>query len=490
MKKYSFGLFPVALFFTFLFSLLACRKINESTELGYDLIPPIDNVTTFDTTIAVLTDNKLFSDTAETDFIDDLAIGTINNDPEFGSTRADAYFTMRPFTFGTFPFLDRVGDSVAIDSVVLQLAYKGAFGDTMTPQTFNVYEISNTSDFHDTAFYRYNHPDFALYPTVLGSKTFSFSQLNDSVRVVRKGDTTKVANVLRIPLGTSIGQKFFDYDTTGFKSDSAFRLRFKGFAVKTNGSGNGLGYFNAGDLTSKLIIYYKAQLNGIDSSAKTEFYHEYIAPQQGVKKTSPVNFRLGQANIIRRNNAGNYNAYLNNGTAEDDRVYIQSMPGSAGHIRIPAITGIPNSIVHRAELIIYRIPSAMENIFTPPSRLFLDKITNAGDTAYVFQKDLYNSSGTLQYEIFGGLPDRNNVYKFNITRYVQGVVSNKERNLTLRLYAPVRTELYFPADTATKKLSYVYQILGQPANGRIVVAGGNFADPSVRMRLRIIYSKL
>jgi hypothetical protein len=209
-----------------------------------------------------------------------------------------------------------------------------------------------------------------------------------------------------------------------------------------------------------------------------------------VVKTSPVNFRHGQANIIRRTNGGNYNAYLTNGTAEDDRLYIQSMPGSAGHIKIPSLTGIPNSIIHRAELIVYKVPSAMDNIFTPPSRLFLDKINNAGDTAYVFQKDLYNSSGALQYEIFGGLADRNNVYKFNITRYVQGIVSNKEKNLTLRLYAPVRTELYFPADTASKKLSYIYQINNQPANGRIVVAGGNFADPSVRMRLRIIYSKL
>lgn len=490
MKKYSFGLFSLALFSVFIFSLVACRKINESTELGYDLIPPIDNVTTFDTSLAVLTDNKLFSDTGETEFTDDLAIGTINNDPEFGSTKADAYFTLRPLVFGIFPFLDRAVDSFTVDSVVLQLSYKGAFGDTMSPQTFNVHEIPVNSDFHDTAMYRYSHPDFTVDPAVLGSRTFSFNQLNDSVPVIRKNDTTKVVNVLRITLNNSLGNKLHSFDTTGYKSDSLFRLNFKGLAVKTNGTGNGLGYFNAGEINTKLIVYYKAKVNGIDSSSKAEFGHYYIAPQSGVKKTSPVNFLNGQANLIRRTNGGNYQNYLTNGNPEDDRIYIQSMPGSAGHIKIPAISGIPNSIIHRAELIIYKIPSAMDNIFTAPSRLFLDKINNAGDTAYVFQKDLYNSSGTLQYEIFGGLPDRNNVYKFNITRYVQGIVSNKERNLTLRLYAPVRTELYFPTDTATNKLSYVYQILNQPANGRIVVAGGNFADPSVRMRLRIIYSKL
>jgi hypothetical protein len=490
VKKYSFGLFPLALFCTFLFSLIACRKINESTELGYDLIPPIDNITTFDTSLAVLTDNMLFNDTGDVDFADDLAIGTINNDPEFGSTKADAYFTIRPIVFGGLPFLDRDVDSFEVDSVVLQLAYKGAFGDTITPQTFNVYRIANNSDFHDTAFYKYDHPDFAIDPTLLGSKTFSFNQLNDSVPVIRKGDTTKVGNVLRITLNSSLGDTLHGFDTTGYKTDLAFKSLFKGLAIKTNGSGNGLGYFSMADFETKLTVYYTAQVDGKDSSAKTDFVHMYVQPSNGVKKTSPVNYQNGQANIIRRTNGGNYQTYLTNATAEDDRLYIQSMPGSAGHIKIPALSSLPNSVVHRAELIMYKVPSAMENIFTAPSRLFLDKISNAGDTAYVFQKDLYNSSGTLQYEIFGGLADRNNVYKFNITRYVQGIVSNKERNLTLRVYAPVRTELYFPHDTATQKTSYIYQIINQPANGRIVLAGGNFPDPSVRMHLRIIYSKL
>jgi hypothetical protein len=42
---------------TVLFS--ACRKINEATELGGGLIPPVDNITTFDTSITI----QAFNDT-------------------------------------------------------------------------------------------------------------------------------------------------------------------------------------------------------------------------------------------------------------------------------------------------------------------------------------------------------------------------------------------------------------------------------------------
>jgi hypothetical protein len=475
---------------SFVLSFTACKKINESTELGYDLIPPIDNVNTFDTSLAVITDNKLFNDTLGSEFSDDLAIGTITSDPEFGSTRADAYFDLRPFVYGSFPFLTRNPDSLTVDSVVLQLSYKGAFGDTNSQQKFTVYQIDENSTFSDTAIYPWDHPDFVINTIALGSKTFAFNELNDSVPVVRKGDTTKVANVLRIKLNNVIGENLISFDTAGFKSDSIFKTLFKGLAVKAEpGMGNGLGYFNASDAKTKMTIYYKAKINGVDSNSKTDLVHIFVQPSGPVIKTSPVNFRNGQANLIRRTNAGNYATYLANSTASDDKVYIQTMPGSYAAVQVPGLSSFPNAVVHRAELIIYKIPSALDNIFTPPARLFLDKINNAGDTAYVFQKDLYSNSGALQYDIFGGAVNSSGIYKFNITRHVQDLITRKEPNYTLRLNAPVKTELYFPAST-TQKVSYMYNVLTQPANGRVVLAGGSFADPSQRMRLRIIYSKL
>jgi len=49
--------FPVLSFIAIVASVAilisGCRKINESTELGGGLIPPVDNINTFDPTLTV-----------------------------------------------------------------------------------------------------------------------------------------------------------------------------------------------------------------------------------------------------------------------------------------------------------------------------------------------------------------------------------------------------------------------------------------------------
>ena len=40
----------------------ACRKINEATELGGGLIPPVDNINTFDTYLDCTGISMIFSD--------------------------------------------------------------------------------------------------------------------------------------------------------------------------------------------------------------------------------------------------------------------------------------------------------------------------------------------------------------------------------------------------------------------------------------------
>jgi hypothetical protein len=69
---------------------------------------------------------------------------------------------------------------------------------------------------------------------------------------------------------------------------------------------------------------------------------------------------------------------------------------------------------------------------------------------------------------------------------VQDLVTNDQPNHVLRLHAPLRTTLYIPA---TKKPAVV-PVLDVIANGRVVLAGGNYADPAIRTRLRIVYSKI
>ena len=125
MKNNKTALLIIAIVGTVAILFSGCKKINEATELGGGLIPPIDNINTFETYLDIETDNKLFSDTTKVYYSDDLALGNIGNDPEFGYTHADAYFNIsQGYDYAYHPFINK--DSVIIDSVILSLAYHEA----------------------------------------------------------------------------------------------------------------------------------------------------------------------------------------------------------------------------------------------------------------------------------------------------------------------------------------------------------------------------
>jgi hypothetical protein len=488
--KNQFWIFSSIIFILFSLLISSCKRINEATEIGQDLIPPVDNITTFQTFLDVETNNvSMLNDTAEMNPTDPVAIGNITSDPEFGSTNASAYFSISSNTYGANPFIHR--DSVVqIDSVVLSLDYVAHYGDTNSTQTFRVFEIDQNSGFTDTALYRYNRPEFAT-ANELGSKTFQVNSLNDTITLVRRTDTVREANVLRIRLDNSIGTRFSQYDTLnnsngGFRNDSIFKKLFRGIAIKADqGVGNALVYFNLNNNNkTRLVVYFQGR-NGKADTLAAAFTHVTLLPN-GPLRTNPANFINGQANIIKREPAGAWATYLFNGSAIDDKLYIQSEPGSIGAIKIPGLDTLQNSIIHRAELIVTKIPSALENIFTPPIRLFLDRINNNGDSAFVLDKDLIQGND-FNYSVFGGSLGADNIYRFNISRYVQDIVTLGRPNHTLRLHAPYRASLWFPSSTPEK---FPIPFLDFIAKGRVVVAGGNYAEPEKRMRLRIVYSKI
>jgi hypothetical protein len=461
----------------------SCKKINEATELGGDLIPPVDNINTFEASFPVETDNLLFNDTTKILANDLVALGHISNDPEFGQTHADAYFSIYPITeAGKYPFVDR--DSLVIDSAVLSLRYSGSFGDTNSQQTVRVFEMAQNSGFADSVIYKYSDgTDFTTTGTELGSKTFALRSLKDSLTVISGSDTQKVANVLRIKLDTEIGRRFASYDTTfgtngGYNKDSIFNTLFRGLAIKADASGNGLGYFNLFyNSNTKLTVYFRTTINGVKDTSSTDFVHFARTT------THPG----GVANPVKRTGGGGWATYLNNGGEQDDKVYLQSAPGSYANIRIPALDTFGNNVIHLAELIIYKLPSASEDVFTPPSQLMLDKINNAKDTAFNLVNDLPIQDQTpIPFSTFGGQLKFDQTYRFNISRHVQSIVTRKEPNNLLRLYAPFTTSVF------VRNLGRIatLQVLDRIADGRVVLAGGNFGDPALRMRVRIIYSKI
>jgi hypothetical protein len=147
-----------------------------------------------------------------------------------------------------------------------------------------------------------------------------------------------------------------------------------------------------------------------------------------------------------------------------------------------------NKVIHRAELIVHKVPSTLENAFVPPVRLFLDRVNNARDSAFLLHNDVpLSADGSIGLNTFGGNLRTDNTYRFVITRHVQGIVTRKEPNQTLRLYAPLRASVFVPGFP----ISFPIPVNNAAAFGRVVVAGGNYTvDPTKSMRLRIIYSNL
>lgn len=485
MKKHSLFFFFAILLIVI--GLVSCKKINEATDLGGDLIPAVDNINTFETYLPTETDNREWlADSTTLNFYDNIALGYINNDPDFGKTQADIYFDVRRISYGVYPFIAKKDSITSIDSVVLSLSYQGSFGDVNSMQSVKVFEIDPNANFDDTSFYKFSQSTPIALAGQLGTKSYILNSLKDSVVVVTPGDTIqkKTANVLRIKLDNSLGDRFKNYDTTNaYKNDSAFKKSFKGFAIKADNIGNGLAYFNLSDnFKTKLIIYYHATVNGKDSASFSEFYHIPFVPQ--ILYKNPANYRNGQANFIQRTPGGGFASTTAPGTITDQKIYLQSSPGSIAYITVPGLSTFQNKVIHRAELIISRLPTTTDDIFTLPSLLFLDH--KSSDTAYTLNNDIAFQGSSYDIVLFGGRLRSDNTYRFNITRHVQGIITRQEPNDTLRLYAPLRTTLFDKNFRSNQTIT----VLSQIANGRVVLAGGNYPDAAQRMRLRIIYSNL
>jgi Domain of unknown function (DUF4270) len=494
----TFGIIITGIFILF----NSCKKINEATELGSDLIPPVDNINTFDTTISVEAYNDLFTlggtdvlkeDSTRSHYSDVQFLGKITSDPLFGKTEAEMYFELKPSTF-PFYFKNKPSlDSLKLDSVVLVLNYAETYGDSTVPQTINVYEI--TSEFRaDTSYLLRKNTDFTVSGGILGTRTFIPSSLDDSVFAYL--DTT--AKQLRIRLDNSFGNRLLLYDTTGannaYTSDSLFKTKFKGFALKSVGGGNSVMGFNLQGAGTKLAIYYRyLHGQGTDEDTTVEYFKFKPLETYGLAGTASHNY-------IKRDYSGTPLLAAQGGTSPDALVYIQNEPGSFAVIKTPALRVLTNRVVHKAELIAEQVYDVSDTMFPAPAFLYLDAYDSANVKYQNVPYDIvYNSTaGSYNLSSFGVLPINAldgsgkvvKTWHFNLTRYVQHVANSTEKVHDLRLFSPFYTidEYIPPAIGATSAASPIVYVNRNMVKGRVRLAGG--PPGSQRMRLRIIYSKI
>lgn len=456
-----------------------CTKI-DTTSLGQSLIPVVDNINTFDTTFSVIANN--FDDTeCDTIHRDNLqTLGIISNDPLFGKTNAKIYVELKPQYFPySFPTAD--ANSFQVDSAVLILQYSHSFGDTNVLQKVNVYQLSDTFNVADN----YTTCKILGYNNsiLLGTKNYIPSNLKDSVH----GYQEEAANQLRIPISKTLIESFIKDSAQIFRSDADFVNYFKGFAIVPDEAtgGQALNYFNFS--TSHLSLYLRST-------------------NAGTADTSVVDFALsglsGLSNsIIRERGTSEITNHLAHPATGDSILYIQTSPGTYALLNIPGLNGLSNRVINRAELIVDQVYSnnSSNDIFDAPINLSIDvKDSSLVNGSYIqipcdfsgteLQTGFAHLGGQLK-TITDNAGQSIGEYRFNISRYLQSIVTKGKSNLTLRLSAP-----NYVTNTSTYN-DWCGQVIGPfstPKNnvgdGRVKLNGTN--NSTTRIRLNVVYSVL
>ena len=496
-RKFFLLFFASTVVFTVFFS---CTKI-DTTNLGADLIPAVDNVHTFADTLNVFgTQGVLTNDTTRIGISDLHVLGNISNDPIFGKTNADIYLQLKPSFFPYFfgNAKDTIGQSFApagtgYDSVVLCLSYSGFYGDSSQPQHLRVLEVDpSETNFRFDSIYNTNYQPLVNPSNLLGEVTVIPTDLANYTHF--KNGKDSVHYQIRIPLNASFLTKILtnsDSSTSKpFSTDSLYTSKFKGFVIQASGgsAANGLFYINLANAKTRLEVHYRRKnIAAIDTS-----FSSLVV----VTTTSTNVNKSATANFIKRDRSGSQ--YANAGSNE---LYIQSTPGTYATLQIPALSLMPNSIIHRAELMVQQIPS-MNPLLPAPSFLYLDIVDTGSIWKYkplpfdLRPTSYYNPNSSvppfyptngIDHAYFGGNLLSNtdkltgqltNYYVFNISRYVQNIVTHSNINYGLRLSAPYTLNYY----------GYSLPFNNRLANGGIKIGNGN--NPNYKLRLRIVYSKI
>lgn len=491
MRKLIFLAFVTVLF------IAACTKI-ESTTIGTGLIPPVDGVNTFDTLLDVYTNS--FYDSlgphAKIYKSEDQVIGLIKNDPVFGTTEAWSYFELKP-TYYKFSF--PADTSLRPDSAVLILSYRGIFGDNSASRIIQDWEVHEIGE---------ALKNDSVYPV---SKSFAEGALLGSKKIYPDSLTNKVVygfenatNQIRIPLDTAFARKLIkQFDTStdhsgAYDDDTLFRSSFKGFVVRpaAGSNGNALIRINLLDTNTKLALFYnyKKKDTALAITREVSYFRFYPGPQISAS-----------ANYIHRDRSGTTAQNSFNSGVNDDKIYVQTTPGTFATIKTPALLSFPNAIIHRAELVAIQVPETniLFKKLAPPDFLLLSRYDSTNKFKRNIPNDLVISGSQDNFTTFGGYIIGRTIasetvasYNFDLTRYIQGVVTRKDSVFTLRLSAPTNDSLFYTSPYPSNIFGGIHYILPSVANnaavGQVVLGGGGAgaATAPYRMRLRIIYSKL
>ena len=431
----------VALALTLLFAIGGCKKPEQ--DLGLDLLPGDELGLMVDTaTIEAFT----YVDSAiRTSGLTRNLLGSYL-DPQFGLVNAGIVTQIRLSANNVGAGQDNSG--LVADSIVLSLAFDGsnyAYGN-LNPQVFRVYELTEELSV-DSTYSTDKVPEVTgedlvavrggrlvprpLSPTVVG------------------GDTLQPQ--LRIRLDNALAERFLAaFGTPDLVDNASFLSFFKGLYITTDNGAQlpfqqGILYFNLLNAASKVTLYYRDTQQAEQPARTFDF---------------PINQNSVRYTVVRHEHEAALDPGLMMALADTAspamRTYVQALGGLRTVIRFPNLSSYAERglALARAELLV-PVGSTYNAYLPPPAQLFIFRKDTAGTD--LFLPDQTGGVGSID----GTFRQSEQAYRFNITRYVQGVITGIIAGNSVELVAASN---------------------GISAN-RVVLSGPASADRPMRLRL-------
>jgi hypothetical protein len=361
-------------------------------------------------------------------------LGTFN-DPIFGKTTAD--FACQ-FRLNSYPDFTK---NAQPDSLVLYLYYTEVYGDTITPQKMNVYELASDLSL-DGKYYQDVNLKGLSNSELLGEKSylpkFRLDSLTNKYGSTKKAPKDTVIQEIAIKLDQKLIQKLMTADTLTLSDNDKFIKYFKGLYVQAgdlNTGGAIMNIFTVAALNSRaqgsyLVLHYHNSEKdslfysyGVNSNAArvSRFYHDYSTTK--------------------------FAANLDKQVAQDSLIYLQTTGGLRNKIVIPnlgAWSDSTNFAINKAELI-FQVDSTITDLtkLLPPEQLILAAIGKSVKT----QSDsiYYLSDFSFSSQYFGGTYNsKDKTYRFNIAKHLQEIIEKKKgkENLGFYLEPYVKNSIY------------------------------------------------
>lgn len=307
------------------------------------------------------------------------------------------------------------GNDPMVDSVVLQLAISGYYGDSTTLQTVHVYELADSLSVLESY---YQCSDLDVKPTDLANG-YQYTICPNTTGLVIGTDTLTNA-VIRIPLDNSFGQQLMDADTSYYAAADVFKQFLYGLKVccESVDEGGALCYISPtlNDVTVLQLYYHESS-----DDATVRRYNYYITSADTYFSQFDHDYTLGSPSFTQQ--------VLDHDTLLGQEVlYVQSTGGIRSLIKFPNLQYWDDSlaeahkhlIINEAKLI---LPASSllddSSTFTPPSSLALLSLDEDGTTSLV--QDYYEGSS-----YYGGSYSSNTKsVTFRIGEHLQQVMQGK-----------------------------------------------------------------